>query len=125
VNYREKLKAAIESINSKPEFSNIDPELGPSSIFQGVLTGRLEGLHLALSLLNNDEARIMPKDVVYPIESLSATLLANARGALERARHEAYPGSEDQIRGYARGLQEAGERLQALLTELSFGGDAA
>lgn len=120
--YREKLKAEIKSIESKSEFQAIDPQLGPGSIYQGVLSGSSEGLHRALLLLDEStEASLMPKVVAYPLESLSATLLANARGALERARHEAYPGTEDQIRGYARGLQEAGERLQAKLAELRGG----
>lgn len=94
-----------------------DLDILEATIPQAMAVGRLQGINDATEVL----VPAGPWIQAHHVEALSSTLLANARGALERSRHEAYPKTASEVEGYARGLQEAGERLQALLTELRGG----
>lgn len=94
-----------------------DLDILEATIPQAMAAGRLRGINDATEVLVSAGPWIQ----AHHVEALSSTLLANARGALERSRHEAYPKTASEVEGYARGLQEAGERLQALLTELRGG----
>lgn len=115
--YREQLAFIIDDLYQNTDFEKIEDNNGPETIAQGHLLGKSSGLLQALSLYDetHQDAKLVPLE---PIEDLSAQMLSQARAALERSRHEAYPGTEDEIRGYARGLQKAGDDLQALLAKL-------